>query len=262
MPAADQFTSLVSSEAPSPTGRMQTRRDTIVLVRWALVIACAYLVLFSEGSSGARGLGPWVIVVFLASNLVVGRFSLEFLSTPRFVIGIGVLDSVLIGASLYCAGQMSVELLVLFLGVLVSAIAGFRSGLIAGITLGLTFASLLIVWFGGAQPLWRSSMLLRVPFLLAAALVYAWLSEAGRHLPSADGQADAMRPSGYGVDALMQDLSRQLDAIKRCQTALANGSLAAAQTAMAEIAQQHREISATAARLRSAGSETRGLRAA
>ena len=75
-------------------------RQTIVMVRWALLITCSYLILFSEDGSGAFGAGPLLIAVFLASNLVVGRLQSERLATREFKIGIAVLDTVLIASSL------------------------------------------------------------------------------------------------------------------------------------------------------------------
>jgi hypothetical protein len=216
-------------------------RDTIVMVRWALTIACGYLVVFSEEASGPVGLGPLVIVAFLASNLVIGRLPLEVVAATRFHLALGALDSMLIGASLYFAGQMSVELVVLFLGVLVFAIAGFRLGAIAALTMGVALVSLFMVWFAGSQPQRHSGMLLRVPFLLAAALVYAWLAESGRN-------GGVRKPGASDVlFEIEHDLTTQLDAIRRCQVALAQGLVSAGQAALDEVARGNEQMRAKAA---------------
>jgi hypothetical protein len=222
--------------APPPPDNPTNRRTAIVMVRWALAVACAYLMIFSDTSSGVRGLGPVVIVAFLASNLVLGRLSNELVASARFAVGIAILDTLLIGASLFCAGQVSVELVVLFLGVLVLTIAGFRLGIIAAVTVALTVASLLMAGVMDSQsPLWRSSMLLRVPLLLSAAIVYAWLAEVGHKRDAAH------TPTGM-VEQLGRDLMLQLASIKRCQVALSEGTLSKAHSVLNEVAVQNQEM--------------------
>lgn len=223
-----------------------SRRETIVLVRWALIIACSYLILFSEGSSGALGFGPVVIAIFLGSNLVIGRLSPDLIETQQFSITIVVVDTLLIIASLYFAGQLLVELIVLCLGVLFLAVAGLRLSSIAAVTLGMTLAYLVIVALSGGESLWRSSMLLRVPFLLCAAIVYAWVTDGKRLSESAQG---AQGPSD--VSALRADLSVQLEAIRHCQTAISDGSLSAARTALDEVTAHNQMMQAKLADLQS-----------
>lgn len=233
---------MVESVAGSqPPNSPSAHRDTIVMVRWALTITCAYLVLFSEQSRGVVGLGALVIVAFLASNLVIGRLPARSVTAPTFHLGVAALDSVLIGISLYWAGQLSVELVVLLLGVLVLAIAGIRLGIIAMLTIGLAVASLLMVAINGSAPLYHSSMLLRVPFLLAAAVAYAWLAEAGRHGPAAEARASDV------VSDLAHGLSQQFEAIDRCQAAASQGLVSATQGLLAEVAQLNLQMRAKAA---------------
>ena len=214
-------------------------RDTIVMVRWTLIIACAYLMLFSDGSAGIHGLSLAVIALFLGSNLVVGRLPPEVVQTQQFRIGVAALDTVLIAASLYLSGQLVVELVVLLLGVLVLAVAGLRPGMIAAVTLGMTGVYLLLVSVGGGQSLLRSSMLLRVPFLLCAAIVYAWMTDAGR----AQRAPDTQQP-GMSLTTLAADLGAQLDAIRRCQTAVTARQESEVRIALEEVASKNQAMQA------------------
>lgn len=222
----------------------QSRRDTLATVRWALIIACAYLVLFSEKSSGALGAGPLVIAVFLATNLAIGRLRPEVVAAPGFAVGLAVLDTALIVTSLHVAGQLSVELVVLCLGVLILTIGGLRTGPIAAATMGMTAAYLLIVWLSGSAILWRSSMLLRVPFLLTAALCYAWLAEPGRR-----GSAAATPGGSEVANAFSRDLSAQREAIRRCQEAFEQGRTSAAQAGLNAIAAYNDDMTVKAAQV-------------
>ena len=233
--------SVASSEAvgeqPS-TNAATSHRDTILLVRWALTITCAYLVLFGDPARGAAGLAPLVIIAFLASNLIIGRLPTRSVNSPRFHLGVTALDTVLIGLSLYCAGQFSVELVVLLLGVLVLAIAGVRLGIIAALTIGLAGVSLLLVAVNGSDPLRHTGMLLRVPFLLAAAVAYAWLADVGR-------RESVGMPTAEMISDIARDLSAQAEAIERCQAAAAQGLVAAAQGLLVEVAQANLKMRAT-----------------
>jgi len=234
---AESVTNPQLSGAASPA-KTVAHRDTIVLVRWALTITCAYLVLFSEQSRGATGLASLVIVTFLASNLIIGRLPARTIAWTGFHLSVATLDTVLIGLSLFCAGQLSAELVVLLLGVLVLAIAGIRLGIIAALTIGMAGLSLLMVSVNGSEPLRHSSMLLRVPFLLAAAVAYAWLAESGRHDPAEEKRATDV------VGDMAHDLSVQFEMIERCQAAAAQGLVSATQGLLAEIAQANIQMRA------------------
>lgn len=225
--------------------RTDTRHDSIVLVQWALAIACAYLVIFAEGSAGALGLGGLVIVAFLAFNLIVGRLTAESLSKPQVNIGIAAGDTLLVTLSLYAANQLSLELVLLCLGILVLAIAGLKISTIAVATLAMTAIYLFVVWYSSSESLLRSGTLLRVPFLFTAAIVYAWLVEVGQHGVGANKRVPARGPGGGNLSA---EVSAQLDAVRRCQAAVSEGSKAAAESALVEVTARAKAIQAGLAR--------------
>lgn len=214
-----------------------TRLQNILHVQWALAIACAYLVLFGRESGDPYGVGPLVVAGFLATNLVIGRLNPATAERPMFGIGLAAIDSLLIVGSLYIAGQLSLELVLLCLGILVLAIGGLRIGPIAIATLALTLAYLGIVWFTGNASLWRSSVLLRVPLLFTAAIVYAWLVEMGSRSPSERVEAPV-----DPAETLLGEVSVQWEAIQRCQTALRDGAAGAADDALREIAAHNQAI--------------------
>lgn len=216
------------SQQPGASGSlssvMDERSQVLVSARWALIMGCAYLILFSPRGVSPAGLG--VIAVFLASNFFMARRPPGWLSSHTTQLGLALADSVMICAALYVAGEFTVELLVLFLGVLVLAIAGLPSWTIASCTLLMGFAYLGMVWVvGGSAATWKSGTLLRAPFLLGVALSYAALVDAsgGRLRRVAD---------------LAHELTQQLDAIRRCQAALAAGSTEAAGAVLREMEQR------------------------
>lgn len=229
----------------SPRGaELEKRRETIVTVRWALILTCAYLMLLGRDTTGPTWLGPLLVAVFLASNVVVGRMARSYFGLQSFRIGVALMDTCFIAASLWTAHQLSVELLLLCLGVLVMAIAGLSLGIIAGVTMTLSIISLMVAWIGGSI-VWQSDVLLRVPLLLGAALVFALLVEGqGAKRAIAHPQtADDL------VDTLASHVARQHEAIRRYRDALGENAPAAAREAMEDIVLHNRQMAQTLGRL-------------
>jgi hypothetical protein len=224
---------MASSESSVDAAR-DARAATIVTVRWALILTCAYLVLLSRGDSAPPWLGPLLIAAYLASNLFVGRAAAQPMAQGTKV-GIAVLDSCFIAASLWVAGQLSVQLLLLCLGVLVLAIAGLSLGVIAAATVGLSLASLAVGWLTGSESLLESSVLLRVPFLLGAAMVFALLVDGGRRAAGRVASDDLL-------DSLVAHVAQQNDAARRCKAALADGAVDGARQAMEDIVFHNRQL--------------------
>ena len=218
--------------------------NAIVTVRWALILTCAYLMLMGPGGADIPPwLGPLLIAMYLGSNLVVGRAPQPYSQSLK--VGIAILDTCFVAASLWVAGQLSVELLLLCLGVLVLAIAGLSLGTIATVTIGLSVASLGVGWITGSGSPLQSGMLLRVPFLLGAAMVFALLVDARRNDGAID--SDDLRES------LAAHVNQQSEAIRRCNAALADGAVKSAHAAMEDVIFHNRQMAQKLGRLRPEG---------
>lgn len=217
---------------------LEKRRETIVMVRWALILTCAYLMLLGRDTGGPTWLGPLLVAVFLGSNLVVGRMARSYFGLQTFKIGVALMDTCFIAASLWAAHQLSVELLLLCLGVLVMAIAGLSLGIIAGVTMTLSIASLAVAWLGGNQIVWQSAVLLRVPLLLGAALVFALLVEG----QGAKRAVARPQTSDDLIDTLAAHVARQHEAIRRYRDAIAENAAGVARDAMEDIVLHNRQM--------------------
>ncbi len=217
----------------APRASSHAPANPIVTVRWALILTCAYLMLLGRGSGVPTGVGPLLIAAYLTSNLLVGRARQPLTQVTK--LGIAVLDSAFIAASLWVAGQLSVELLLLCLGVLVLAIAGLPVGVIAMVTLALSLCSLALGWLTGSDSLLESSVLLRVPFLLGAAMVFAALVNGSR-------RAFVPRDSDELLESVRAQVAQQNDALRRCNAALADGAVASARTALEDVIFHNRQM--------------------
>lgn len=217
---------------------LEKRRETIVMVRWALILTCAYLVLIGRETVGPYWLGPLLVALFLGSNVAVGRLGRAYFESQAFKIGVAIMDTCFVAASLWVAQQLSVELLLLCLGVLVMAIGGLSLGVIAAVTIGLSIASLAVAWYSGSQLVWNSPVLLRVPLLLGAALVFALLVEGHgtrRPVSRPDATEDLL-------EALATHVSRQHEAIRRYSAAMSDNAPIVARAAMEDIVLHNRQM--------------------
>jgi hypothetical protein len=223
---------------------LEKQRETIVLVRWALILTSAYLVLLGHSTAAPGWLGPLLIAAFLGSNVIVGRLPRPYFAQQTFKIGVAVMDTCFIAASLWAGGQLSVELLLLCLGVLVMAIAGLSLGIIAAVTIGLSVASVGVAWVGGLEIVWQSSVLLRVPLLLGAALVFALLVEgqSARRVSAAPVSDDDL------ISTLATHVTSQHEALRRYHAAMADHSSGAARDAIEEVALHNRQMAQKLAR--------------
>jgi hypothetical protein len=208
---------------------------TIVTVRWALILTCAYLMLLGPETTLPSWLGPLLVALYLGSNLLVGRSSGPDLSQAAKV-GIALVDSFFIAASLLVAGQLSVELMLLCLGVLILAIAGLSLGVIASVTLGMAVASLVVGWATNSELILQSGVLLRVPFLLGAAMVFAQLVR-GNGSATAAGAVAEVTGEGFA-----DHVAQQNDALRRCGAALSDGSVVHAREALQDAVFHNRQM--------------------
>jgi hypothetical protein len=210
------------SHAPGATlasrKTLERRRDTIAMVRWALILACAYLIVTNP--QGQRSLGHLAIAFYFATNLFMSRVPPEQLATQRFYVATALLDTLLIGMALHFSGQATPEVIMLAVAVLILAMFGTPLASIARLAIALSLGGVLIRWMGGASSLWDTSALLRVPLLLSAALLYGSLVE------SAVGTALlGTQQIKQEVGTVSAALDTHLEGIRRCQATL--GELAA-----------------------------------
>ena len=218
----------MSSEVPVPRTSNHSSahgHSTILLVQWALALACIYMVLFSEESGGVASWGSLAMVAFLVTNVMIGRVHVTPTNRRSFMAIVGFIDAVLIVACLQAAGQLSLELVLLCLGIVILAVAGLRLPTIAIASVLMTVAYLLIIGLTGDESPWRAGTLLRLPVLFIAAVVYAWFVELGSASPT-------------NAQGATSDLALQRAAIERCKQALGSGAVAAAENALIEIEQR------------------------
>lgn len=158
-----------------------SRIQALVLLRYTLIIAMAYLVLVEHGfSSTPRGL-LLLIVAALASNVLVARLPVRITESTAFYAGVILGDTLWITAALIYSGLFGAEFFYLYFFVILLAGIGESLELIL---VGATAVCMAYVFVlsatGGSASLWSSRLLIRIPFLLTAAAFYGYIVDGVR----------------------------------------------------------------------------------
>lgn len=178
------------------------KRQAIVMLRWVLMIALSYVVVF--GAHARIEIAGLCVGVFLASNLVLMRLPKRVFDHRAFDFVLAGVDLAGISLGLWLCGSAGPDFFFLFFFAIFLAALGERPELTA---LAASFAATayLIFLYPGSE--WNSALLLRVPFLFVAALMYGNLASRAH-----EARARA-RAAEHALDSISQDLRTPLSGI-------------------------------------------------
>ncbi len=153
---------------------MEQKRYTIVLLRWVLIIASAYLMLFRSESPAVDSLQALFVVFVLASNLVVNRFPDRWLESRAFDMGLVLFDTTWVTVTLaWTPGHSDDFFLMYFLVLFVAALGeSLRTILASAVVIAGVYGWGLTRHIGLAAV--DSTAFLRMVFLFVVALFYGY----------------------------------------------------------------------------------------
>ncbi|HVO27639.1 MAG TPA: HAMP domain-containing sensor histidine kinase [Candidatus Margulisiibacteriota bacterium] len=151
------------------------KRQTVVLLRWVLIIAFSYLLLLDAAATAVQSRLVLLIALALASNLVIGRMPDHWAERRAFDFGVVLFDAAWVTLGLIWAPYVSGDLFLLYFLVMFVAAMGESLETIVG------SAFVVSVVYGATMSLQQgqdfrltSAALLRVPFLFVVALFYGY----------------------------------------------------------------------------------------
>lgn len=165
--------------APTEFNILRSKRAAVVTLRWLLVIAAGYLMLFSGSEWPGVGVSA-IVVALMASNVIIGRLPDRVVEHAGFDAILLVLDTTLLTAGFYLARTISPDFYLLYF--LIVFLAGVSENL-RSVVMGSLLASgayLALVWSNLATApttLPQVSLPLRIFFIFAVALFYGFLVE-------------------------------------------------------------------------------------
>jgi signal transduction histidine kinase len=150
------------------------KQQTVVLLRWVLIIACSYLLIVDGSASRTPVHLVLLIVVALASNLVVGRIPHRWAEGQIFDFAVVVFDAAWVTIGLAWAPNVSEDLFLLYFLVIFVAATGesLRMIVCSAAVVSLVYGATMSLHAGNFHL--TPATLLRVPFLFVVALFYGY----------------------------------------------------------------------------------------
>lgn len=158
---------------------LSVSRVRFLQVRWVLVLSASYLVWFSEGAAETWWLAAAYIAIYLASTPLLHARYRHAERPSRWETGMVVFDLFMIAVGLVLSGSVEFFPIVFLVLFLAAVSLDLRAAVGAAVLLGLIHLARLASVHGAS--LWlHPEHLLRVPFLLAAALFFGFVCQRQR----------------------------------------------------------------------------------
>ncbi|MBI2539234.1 MAG: hypothetical protein HYW04_05500, partial [Deltaproteobacteria bacterium] len=205
--------------APMPDSTSEdaflSKKKAISILQWLVAIVTSYLLLFSKGDISED---PWVfglIVIFLASPLVLQHLPEAAFEHRYFDIGLLVVDTVLISASIYMNREANWDLFLFYFFILFLAAIGENMIriVVGSVLISVVYLGLLVQQGKDLMQI-GPELFVRIPFLFGASVLYGYLSEnAKKEKHRAESAEQKERLKMDLVSALAHDIKNPLGII-------------------------------------------------
>jgi signal transduction histidine kinase len=194
---------------------------TLLLLRWVLIIATSYLVLFSRPLSETPPLAGLFVAAYLGSNLLLTALLPQIRRHAALDIGIVLFDTAAVCAGLALTANAGVDFFpVYFLVVFVGALTErLRLVVVAALLI-----SVVHLWtlshFVGLERVMDTGYILRVPFLFVVALFFGSLVQEARSRQRLEQTRARRHRRTELLAAVTHDLKNPLGVIQSLATLL------------------------------------------
>ncbi|HEX9758532.1 MAG TPA: bifunctional diguanylate cyclase/phosphodiesterase [Nitrospiria bacterium] len=154
------------------------KRGTIIWLRWLLIIALSYLMLFHSGRLVLSWEISSITLLYFISNVMLMFIPLRFFEKKMFDMILVIGDSLIITGAMFIAGFSSTNLVLFyFLIILLTTLGkGGNSVVINGLIMVGVYLVLLLQTEPG-NIIEKSGLLLQIPFLILCTVFYAVLAD-------------------------------------------------------------------------------------
>jgi signal transduction histidine kinase len=192
-----------------------SKKRAVLFLRWVVIVATSYLLLFGSRSSLDDVVIPLYIVVFLLSNLIASAIPEPLFDETLLQGFLFVFDTLWISAGMYLAGENSPDLFLVYFSVLFLAALGENLRMIIGGCLLIAFLYVVVLLqTRTVGELLTPSVLLRIPFLFGVSTFYGYLVEvAKRERRRAEAAVEHEKFRTDFLATLTHDLQSPLSAI-------------------------------------------------
>ncbi|MCI0529006.1 MAG: GGDEF domain-containing protein, partial [Nitrospira sp.] len=200
--------------------RFKDKRTTIISLRWLLIIALSYLLLFHTGHLQLSWQMGSLILLYGLSNLVLILIPSRFFDRTWLERVLIAVDSLIITAAIIATELSSTYLLLFYFLIILSTTMGRGSSAVLGNGLIMVGMYLLFLFqTEGKQLLEDTGLLLHLPFLVLCTVVYAVLVDQEhrkQHL-----MLDQVRSAEASQNTLRTEIKEKEQALRKVEDLLA-----------------------------------------
>ena len=153
-----------------------SKKRGVLLLRWLLIIATSYLILFGKQADVADYSKHLLILSLLLSNVILSYLPDRFFFHPRFDYILVISDTILVSMGIYYAGLITSDFyLIYFLIIFFATFGGDFKVVLINTCVVILIYSLLV--FRVSTDFTNTELYLRIPFLFIVSLFYGFLVE-------------------------------------------------------------------------------------
>lgn len=226
---------LTSSEQLS----VLSRGRVVIMLRWVLIIATSYLVLFSRPLAETPPSAALFVALYLASNVILSQLVPRLSARSSLDWTVVVLDIVAVAAAMALTNHANSEFFVVYFVVLFLSALTERVGLVALATLLITTTYLYTLsQFVNVSELIDQGYMLRIPFLFAVALFFGHVVQNARAHERAAEEARARALRMELLSAVSHDLKNPLGVIQSLASLMLDGDAGALNAQQTDLTQR------------------------
>lgn len=194
----------------------QGERQAVLGLRWILIIATSYLLLFHQSLNATPPIVLLFIAAYLSSNIFAAKLLPHFRSRRAFDIGIVAFDAAAVSAALLLSQDARSDFFLLYVVVLLIGALTDRLVLIVATATLLSVLHLYITTrLVGIDQLLTQGHLIRIPFLFVVALFFGHLVQRARFAEREATEACDLKRIREGfVEGIIHDLKNPISAIR------------------------------------------------
>jgi len=201
-----------------------TRAQILVMLRWVLIIAIAYLLLFSGPHEDTRPRVALFVALYLSSNVILARVLGHVTNQALLEWVVVIVDTLAVTLAISLVHGGSRELFVLYFVVLFLSALSESVGLVALAALVISAAHLFTAaQFLDAGQLIANGYILRIPFLFAVAIFFGNLVHNARAQQRVQSEARARAVRREFLSTVSHDLRNPLGVIESLACLLLEG---------------------------------------
>ena len=210
-----------------------------MLLRWVLIVATAYLMLFSRPLSEVTPAVALFVAGYLASNVVLTELLPRLRSPAVLDWVLIVVDTAALSLAVALTNTSSNDLFVLYFAVLFLSALSDRIGLVVGAAVLIAVAHLYTVsHFVELGVLLQQGYMLRIPFLFVVALFFSHLVHHARAREQAVEESRSRELRLDLLSAVSHDLKNPLGVIDSLAELMLDGSAGPLNAQQADLARR------------------------